>query len=124
MDSQYSNLPEENRKYLKGLIDRIKSETKLFLMSLSPIEKTRRIYKDKILIFLFYGIEEIKTHINDELYWENIKSDQKNKIKDIISNHEEQIEFCKKLALQIETLVFENLEKRLMININKKQHLN
>ena len=106
MDSQYSNLPEENRKYLIGLIDRIKSETKLFSSSLSTTEKTRRMYKDKILNCLLYGIEEIKTHLNDESYWENIKSDQKNKIKGIMSNPEEQIEFCKKLALQIETLVF------------------
>ena len=121
MDSQYSNLPEENRKYLKGLIDRIKSETKLFSTSLSPTEKTRRIYKDKILFCLLYGIEEIKTHINDESYWENIKTDQKNKIKGIISNPEEQIEFCKKLALQIETLVF--LEFREKVDDKYKQKI-
>ena len=106
MDSQFSNLPEENRKYLIGLIDRIKSETKFYSSTLSPTEKTRRIYKDKLTNCLLYGIEEIKTHLNDEPYWENIKPEQKNKIKDLMTKPQEQIEFCKTLALKIETAIF------------------
>ena len=80
MENQYTNLPEENRQYLLNIINRTKNETKLLSSSLSSTEKTRRLNKDKILFCLLYGIEEIKTHLNDESYWENIKSDQKNEI--------------------------------------------
>ena len=112
MDSQYRNLPQENRQYLINLIDHIKSETKLLSASLTPTEKTRRTFKDKLLYSLLYGIEEIKTHLNDESYWESIKSEKKEEIKGLMSNPQEQNQFCQKLALQIETSVFlENREK-------------
>ena len=89
MENQYTNLPEENRQYLLNLINRTKNETKLLSSSLSSTEKTRRLNKDKILFCLLYGIEEIKTHLNDESYWDNIKSEQKNEIKKIISDNQE-----------------------------------
>ena len=112
MENQYTNLPEENRQYLLNLINRTKNETKLLSSSLSSTEKTRRLNKDKILFCLLYGIEEIKTHLNDESYWENIKSDLKNEIKRIMSDNQEQIKFCKKLALQIETMIFLEYKER------------
>ena len=93
MENQYKNLPEENRQYLINLIDRIKNETKLLSSSLSSAEKTRRLNKDKILFCLLYGIEEIKTHLNEESYWDNIKTEQKNEIKRIMSDTQEQIKF-------------------------------
>ena len=81
-------------------------------MSLSQTEKTRRTFKNKILFSLLYGIEEIKTHINDEEYWNNINSDQKNTIKELLNNQQEQTKYCQELALQIETMLFlESKEK-------------
>ena len=112
MDSLYKNLPEENRSYLVNLIDRIKKETNLLSISLSQTEKTRRTFKNKILFSLLYGIEEIKTHLNDEEYWNKINSDQKDKIKELLNNPQEQTKFCQELALQIETMLFlESKEK-------------
>ena len=106
MDSQFSNLPQENRQYLLGLIERIKSETKLLSSSLSQTEKTRKTFRNKILFNLLYGMEEIKTHINDESYWENIKSENKNQIKEMMSNIQEQKSYCEKLAIQIEFMIY------------------
>ena len=106
MDSQFSNLPQENRQYLLGLIERIKSETKLLSSSLSQTEKTRKTFRNKILFNLLYGMEEIKTHLNDESYWENIKSENKNRIKEMMSNTQEQKSYCEKLAIQIEFMIY------------------
>lgn len=106
MDSQFSNLPQENRQYLLGLIERIKSETKLLSSSLSQTEKTRKTFRNKILFNLLYGMEEIKTHLNDESYWENIKSENKNQIKEMMSNIQEQKSYCEKLAIQIEFMIY------------------
>ena len=106
MDSQFSNLPQENRQYLLGLIERIKSETKLLSSSLSQTEKTRKTFRNKILFNLLYGMEEIKTHLNDESYWENIKSENKNQIKEMMSNTQEQKSYCEKLAIQIEFMIY------------------
>jgi hypothetical protein len=112
MDSLYKNLPEENRSYLVNLIDRIKKETNLLSISLSQTEKTRRTFKNKILFSLLYGIEEIKMHLNDEEYWNEINSEQKNTIKELLNNQQEQTKYCQELALQIETMVFfESKEK-------------
>ena len=112
MDSQYRNLPQENRQYLINLIEHKKNETKLLSSSLSHQEKTRASFKDKISYSLLYGIEEIKTHLNDEAYWEKIKSEQKSQIKELMSNQNEQYKFCRTLAIQIETLIFlENKER-------------
>ena len=112
MESLYKNLSEESRSYLSNLIDRIKKETSLLSISLTPTEKTRRTFKNKILFSLLYGIEEIKIHINDENYWNNINSDQKDKIKEMLNNPQEQTKYCEELALQIETMLFlESKEK-------------
>ena len=112
MESLYKNLSEESRTYLSNLIDRIKKETSLLSISLTPTEKTRRNFKNKILFSLLYGIEEIKIHINDENYWNNINSDQKDKIKEMLNNPQEQTKYCEELALQIETMLFlESKEK-------------
>ena len=112
MDSQYRNLPQENRQYLLTLIDRIKSETKLLSATLTPTEKTRRSFKDKIKFSLLYGIEEIKTHLNDESYWANIISENKDKIKNIMTNQQEQTQFCENLSIQIEMMIYlESKEK-------------
>ena len=112
MDSLYKNLPEENRAYLINLIDRIKKETNLLSISLSQTEKTRRTFKNKILFSLLYGIEEIKIHLNDEEYWNKINSEQKDKIKELLKDQQEQSKYCQELALQIETMIFlESKEK-------------
>ena len=112
MESLYKNLSEESRSYLSNLIDRIKKETSLLSISLSPTEKTRRTFKNKILFSLLYGIEEIKIHINDDNYWNNINSEQKDKIKEMLNNPQEQTKYCEELALQIETMLFlESKEK-------------
>jgi hypothetical protein len=112
MESLYKNLPNENRTYLINLIDRIKKETNLLSVSLSPTEKTRRNFKNKILFSLLYGIEEIKIHENNEEYWSEINSEQKDKIKEILKNPQEQTKYCQDLALQIETMLFlESKEK-------------
>ena len=112
MDSLYKNLPEENRSYLINLIDRIKKETNLLSISLSQTEKTRRTFKNKILFSLLYGIEEIKIHLNDEEYWNKINSEQKDKIKELLKDQQEQSKYCQELALQIETMIFlESKEK-------------
>ena len=89
MESQYRNLPQENRQNLINLIDHIKSETKLLSASLTPQEKTRKTFKDKILFSLLYGTEEIKLHLNEESYWENIKPEKKNEMKELMSNTQE-----------------------------------
>jgi hypothetical protein len=60
MDSHFRNLPPENRQYLISLIDHIKNETKLLSATLTPTEKTRRNFKDKVKYSLLYGVEEIK----------------------------------------------------------------
>ena len=106
MDSLYKNLPNDNRTYLINLINRIKKETNLLSMSFSQTEKTRRTFKNKILFSLLYGIEEIKIHLNDEEYWNKINSDEKNKIKELLNNTQEQTKYCQELALQIETMLF------------------
>ena len=112
MESLYKNLSEESRSYLSNLIDRIKKETSLLSISLSQTEKTRRTFKNKILFSLLYGIEEIKIHINDDNYWNNINSEQKDKIKEMLNNPQEQTKYCEELALQIETMLFlESKEK-------------
>ena len=49
---------------------------------------------------------EIKTHLNDESYWENIKSENKNQIKEMMSNTQEQKSYCEKLAIQIEFMIY------------------
>ena len=112
MDSLYKNLPNDNRTYLINLINRIKKETNLLSISLSQTDKTRRSFKNKILFSLLYGLEEIKTHTNDEEYWNKINSDEKNKIKELLNNTQEQTKYCQELALQIETMLFlESKEK-------------
>ena len=120
MDSQYRNLPEENRQYLLNLIERTKSKTKLYSSSLSQTQKTRQIFKDKILYSIFYGIEEIKTHINDEQYWAEINTDNKNEIKGILTDAQEQNKFCEKLALQIETMIFLETKEKVSELYRKK----
>ena len=75
-------------------------------------EKTRRTFKNKILFSLLYGIEEIKIHLNDEEYWNKINSEQKDKIKELLKDQQEQSKYCQELALQIETMIFlESKEK-------------
>jgi len=120
MDSQYRNLPQENRQYLLTLIDHIKSETKLLSATLTPTEKTRRSFKDKIKYSLLYGIEEIKTHLNDESYWANITSNNKDKIKNIMSNPQEQIQFCDNLSIQIEMMIFLESKEKVTETYKKK----
>jgi len=120
MDSLYKNLPEENRTYLINLIDRLKKETNLLSMSANQTEKTRRNFKNKILFSLLYGIEEIKTHIKDEEYWKELNSDQKDHIKEILNNNQEQTKFCQDLALQIETMLFLECKEKLSEIYKKK----
>ena len=120
MDSLYKNLPNENRNYLINLIDRIKKETNLLSVSLSPTEKTRRTFKNKILFSLLYGIEEIKAHNNDEDFWNQINSEKKDKIKEILKNPQEQTKYCQDLALQIETMLFLESKEKISEAYKKK----
>lgn len=120
MDSLYKNLPEEIRTYLMNLIERIKKETNLLSMSLSQTEKTRRIFKNKILFSLLYGIEEIKLHLNDEEYWNKINSEGKGKIKEILNNQQEELKYCQELALQIETMIFLESKEKISEYYKKK----
>ena len=103
-----------------NLIERTKSKTKLYSSSLSQTQKTRQIFKDKILYSIFYGIEEIKTHINDEQYWAEINTDNKNEIKGILTDAQEQNKFCEKLALQIETMIFLETKEKVSELYRKK----
>ena len=120
MDSQYRNLPQENRQNLINLIDHIKSETKLLSASLTPQEKTRKTFKDKILFSLLYGTEEIKIHLNDESYWENIKQEKKNEMKELMSNTQDRNQFCEKLAIQIEMMIFLDCKEKVSEIYRKK----
>ena len=120
MDSLYRNLPEENRSYLINLIDRIKKETSLLSISLSQTDKTRRTFKNKILFSLLYGMEEIKTHTNDEEYWNQINTEQKNQIKNILTNPQEQTTYCQELALQIETMLYLECKEKISEVYRKK----
>ena len=112
MDSLSKNLPEENRSYLMNIIDRIKKATNVILTTLSQTEKTRKTFKNKILFSLLYGIEEIKIHSENEDYWNKIVTEQKTKIKDMLSKPEEQTQYCEQLASTIEIRLFlESKEK-------------
>ena len=120
MESQYRNLPQENRQNLINLIDHIKSETKLLSASLTPQEKTRKTFKDKILFSLLYGTEEIKLHLNEESYWENIKPEKRNEMKELMSNTQERNQFCEKLAIQIEMMIFLDCKEKVSEIYRKK----
>ena len=120
MDSLYKNLSDESRSYLINLIDRIKKETNLLSVSLSQTEKTRTTFKNKILFSLLYGIEEIKAHINDEQFWNEINSDKKTQIKEMLNNPQEQTKYCQELALQIETMLFLECKEKISEIYKKK----
>ena len=120
MDSHFRNLPQENRQYLISLIDHIKNETKLLSATLTPTEKTRRNFKDKVKYSLLYGVEEIKTHLNDESYWKNIQSENKEKIKNMMTDAPSQTQFCDNLSIQIEMMIFLEFKEKVTEAYKKK----